>query len=187
MKEQKFNIPFIALIAASFLLIISFFLPFASATGKHKDYLKEKPQKMYAEEINMTNKEAVNLSLTEYAKMYGYVATSMKGHYQQQGMLSIILIIAMGVFSILTLIFAIMKKAGKTIVFDCFSFLFFFLYTFDLKDRGVLPSDDYNYGIAYYLYIIFSIIIIISLIWYIINSKKQKNSSQSVNSYEENA
>ena len=119
--------------------------------------------------------------------MYGYVATSMKGHYQQQGMLSLVLIIAMGVFSILTLIFAIMKKSIRTIVFDCFSFLVFCLYVFDLKDRGVLPSDDYNYGIAYYLYIIFSIIIIISLIWYIINSKKQKNSSQSVNSYEENA
>ncbi|MFR0880366.1 MAG: hypothetical protein ACLSGN_02610 [Oscillospiraceae bacterium] len=187
MKEQKFNIPFIALIAASFLLIVSFFLPFASADGKYKDYLKDNPKGMFAEEIDMTNKEAVNISLIEYAKMYGYVATSMKGHYQQQGMLSLVLIIAMGVFSILTLIFAIMKKAGKTIVFDCLNFLFFFLYTFDLKDRGVLPSDDYNYGIAYYLYIIFSIIIIISLIWYIINTKKQKNSSQSVNSYEENA
>ena len=111
----------------------------------------------------------------------------MDGRDQQQGILSLVLIIAMGVFSILTLIFAIMKKSIRTIVFDCFSFLFFFLYTFDLKDRGVLPSDDYNYGIAYYLYIIFSIIIIISLIWYIINSKKQKKSSQSVNSYEENA
>ena len=129
---------------------------------------------MFAEEIDMTNKEAVNISLIEYAKMYGYVATSMDGRDQQQGILSLVLIIAMGVFSILTLIFAIMKKSIRTIVFDCFSFLFFFLYIFDLKDRGVLPSDDYNYGIAYYLYIIFSIIIIISLIWYIINSKNRK-------------
>ena len=56
MKEQKFNIPFIALIAASFLLIVSFFLPFASADGKYKDYLKDNPKGMFAEEIDMTNK-----------------------------------------------------------------------------------------------------------------------------------
>lgn len=187
MKEQKFNIPFIALIAASFLLIISFFLPFASADGKYKDYLKDNPKGMFAEEIDMTNKEAVNISLIEYAKMYGYIATSMDGRDQQQGILSLVLIIVMGVFSILALIFAIMKKSIRTIVFDCFSFLVFCLYVFDLKDRKVLPSSDYNYGISYYLYAVFSVIIIASSIWLIVNTKKHKNSSQSVNSYEENA
>ncbi len=56
----------------SILLIISLFLPFASATDDYKDYLEAHPDRMADAEINMTNQDAIDLSLVDFGRIYAY-------------------------------------------------------------------------------------------------------------------
>lgn len=76
MKNQNTLIPFIVLIIAALMTVVSFFLPYASVTAEKREQIDKYPNKMFIQEIRMTNKDAADLSLLEYFNIYSYMAGS---------------------------------------------------------------------------------------------------------------
>ena len=46
---------------------------------------------------------------------------------------------------------------------------------YDIVDRGVIPSSQYTYGIAYYLYPIMAVVILVSVIILIVKNRKKSD------------
>ena len=78
-KEKKFNIIKLVIIIACAILFIGLILPYESAIGEHKEYLQKNPDTMNVKEINLTNKDAINVSIIENFKVYSYGMKEIRG------------------------------------------------------------------------------------------------------------
>ena len=145
-RNSRALIPFTITLIGALLLIASFFLPFASATGKYREYLQKYPEELYAEEIDMTNSEAANISLFEFGRMY--TAAAKLGMYRDTAIACVVIISVFGLFALLTALFTALQKPVVTIALSLLSLSVFQLIKWDFEDRGVLPGDDFGYGIA---------------------------------------
>ncbi len=120
----------------------------------------------------MTNEDAVNISLFEYLRMYSE-AIDIDG-YQGYAIIYTVVIGLMALFSLLTLLFVILKKPIAYLVFDCITFGVFCLLNWDFEDRGIVSNSRYDFGTAYYLYYIGAILLIVGAVWFIISKSKEK-------------
>jgi len=147
-RENIPLLPFLAVLIGSIMLVITLLLPFASANNEREEWLKEHPDSMYVEEIGMTNKESVNISMLEFGRIYK--AASEMEEFKLVGIICLVLISAFALFVALTALFAILKKPIAIMIFDALSFAVFCMLKWDFKDRGVIPSSSYDWGIAQY-------------------------------------
>lgn len=170
-NENTMKITFLVTLTGSFIVLAAFFLPYASATEEYRDFLKSYFQEMNVAEIGMTNGDAINVSLFEFAKMYGVIYRSVD---KELGMIIMTIIGAIGVLSLITVLFAALKKPIGILIFNCLTYGAFSMLTWDFRDRGVMPNSDYNWGISYYLYYIGSGIIFVSTLWLLISKIKLK-------------
>lgn len=145
-KKPGVSIPFVITLIGALLLIASFFLPLASATGKYREYLQKYPEELYAEEINMTNGEAMDISLLEFDRMYA--AAAKLGLYKDTAIACMVIISIFGLFALLITLFTALRKPAVIIVLSLLSLGVFQLIMWDFEDRGVLPSNNFGYGIA---------------------------------------
>lgn len=174
MKTNK-TIPFIVLLIGTLVMVISFFLPYASATREHREYLEAYADGDYFAEIHMSNKEAVGISLAEYFRGYQYAAKT--DFMKTVAIICMVMIIVTAVFTLLCLLFTCFKKPIPVLIFDCLNLGAFYLLSWDFKDRGVIGNSDYHWGIAYYLYYIAIAVTAAGAIWLLvvkINEKKEK-------------
>ncbi len=149
MRDKPFFIPFVAVLIGSLMLVITLFAPFASATGDFKERLQEHSEEMYEEELNMTCGDAVHISLFEFGKMY-YTAAD-KGVSKDVSIACVVIISIFAVMTVLTLLFSVLKKPIAIIIFDLLAFGVFRLIKWDFADRGVMPSSNYDWGMAQYI------------------------------------
>ncbi|MBE6642197.1 MAG: hypothetical protein E7615_00920 [Ruminococcaceae bacterium] len=170
----------IALVGA-LLLITTFFLPFASATKEYRESLNDHPDKMYVEEINMTNKDAKDISLLEFGMIYS--AAADLGVNSGIAVTCLIIIIAFAVFAVLTTLFIALKKPIAALIFTLLSFGVFQLIKWDFEDRGVIPTSKYDWGFAEVIcYIGITIAVIGSILLLIAKSKAKRQTNQEKNS-----
>lgn len=147
MKNKNLLYPDLAAIAGALLLLLALFLPFASANDDYKEDLMSYPDSICSEEANMTNKDAVHISLTEFIKID--LAAVDAGISDVNVIANMVIIIAFGVFAAFTLLFSMFKKPIAILIFDVISFALMKLIKFDFKERGVIPSHSYDWGISY--------------------------------------
>ena len=166
-KEKKFNIIKLVIIIACAILFIGLILPYESAIGEHKEYLQKNPDTMNVKEINLTNKDAINVSIIENFKVYSYGMNHSEGDswLAEESTINFILT------TILVLVFTLLNKRVLSIIFDILLFGSSMFMNFDIVSRGVMPSTKYTYGISYYLYPIISVIILIAIIVLIVKNK----------------
>lgn len=178
MKEtKKWLSPRLITVVGALLLLLMMILPFASAEKEYKERLKKYEDKYYVKEIEMTNGEAVNLSLVEFMRVYIHIAgeegtDSTSG---QIGILCVVLISMYGVFALLTLVMALRRKPIGTIVFNLLTMGVLWLIQFDFRDRRMIPSNRYHGGIAYYLAYVVVVAIIVGAVWMFVEKRKLKN------------
>ena len=67
----KGSLPFIAMLLGALILAASFLLPFGTARKEYREWLSAAPDRVYDEELNMTRRDAINLSLIELARAFG--------------------------------------------------------------------------------------------------------------------
>lgn len=173
-NKDKLLIPFIVALIGSLMLIVTLFLPFASATEDYKEYLQEYSDEMYVEELNMTNGDAVNISLFEFGRIYA--AAADWGMSESIAIACLVIISAFTLFTILTTLFSVLKKPIVAMIFNLLSFGVFWLIKWDFEDRGVIPSNSYDWGIAEFVcYIGFAVVMVgaILLLMAKINAKRQ--------------
>lgn len=171
-KNKKFLYPFIAMLIGSLMLVVTLFIPFASATEDYKESLEEYSDSMYVEELNMTNEEAINISLFEFARIYS-VAAEM-GMSKSVSIACIVIIAAFGVFALLTLLFSALKKPIPAIVFNLLAFVVFRITKWDFEDRGVIPNSNYDWGIAQYICYIGVIVVVVGAVALLVVKIKDK-------------
>ncbi len=69
---------------------------------------------------------------------------------------------------------SLIKKSIGIIIFDLLTMGAFKIICFDFKDRGVIPSSSFDWGIVYYLVYVIGVIIIAGAIWLFIEKRKAK-------------
>ncbi|MBE7058649.1 MAG: hypothetical protein E7387_06065 [Ruminococcaceae bacterium] len=176
-KKAKNNllIPFIVVLIGSVMLIVTLFLPFASATEEYAEHLQKYSDEMYAVGIDMKNEEAIDISLLEFIKVYA--ATADLGMSQDVAVVCLVIIFAFILFAILTVLFSVFKKPIPAIIFNLLSFGVFWVIRWDFEDRGVIPSSNYDWGIAgtfCYVGIVVVMIGAVALLVMKIMTKKQR-------------
>lgn len=155
---RKTNLPMILAAVLAAIMILTVFMPYASATEKHAKRLEDFSDYYSVEELDMTGKDLINISMAEFARMYGTMSEELFG--DSSGVLYVVIVILIAGFSIGTLIFSVCKKPIGAIVFNILATLVFLVQNFDYKDRGIIPSDNYNWGIAYYIFIVCAVAVL---------------------------
>ena len=160
------------------MLIAAFFLPYASATTEYKGWLSDHADSMYAEEIGMTNGDAIGISPFEFFRMYIYAASNYSGSNQAISIICIVMLSLMAGFTLLCTLFAALNKPIPLIVFDVLTLAVLLLMDFDFEDRGVVPSSNYDWGAAKYIYFIGFAVTLVGAVLLLIHKIKEKKSSK---------
>ena len=108
------------MLIGSAILLLTLFMPFASATDEYKEALEKFSDSMYIEELNMTNEEAINISLFEFIRIYS--SETGKEISNDLSIVYVVVIAAFAVFALLTLLFSILRKSIPVIVFNILTF-----------------------------------------------------------------
>ena len=177
-KEKKFDIFKMVIIIACVISFIGLLLPYESSIGEYKEYLQENPYTMNVEEVNLTNKDVVDISMVENFKVYSYAMNNSEGNSWLAGesTINFVLTIVLIASIVLVLLFTLFNKRILSMIFGMLLLGSSLLMNYDIVDRGVIPSTQYTYGISYYLYPIMAIVIIVSVIILIVKNKKSKAS-----------
>ena len=169
---RKMKLAWLIIVLGSLLLIAMLLLPFASATKEYKERLLDYPDQSYIEEISMTNKDAVNISLVEFARIYGVAID--QGISKDISIACIVVIAIFAGLSLITLLLSIFKKPIGIIIFNVLSLCAFGLIRFDFKDRGVIPNSSHNWGLANYMTYVVGAVIMAGAVWLFIEKRKIK-------------
>ncbi len=172
-KNDKLFIPFIITLIGSILMITSVFLPYATAIDDHAESIKEHPDQIVYEEIDMTAEDMFHISMAEYANVYSQLSEQFWGS-SANGIFYVVMVALIGGFALLSVIFSVLKKPIAILVFDILSFGVFCLQNWDYTDRGVIPSSSYDWGMGYYIFYIAAIVTVIGAIWLLISKIKSK-------------
>ena len=177
-KEKKFDIFKMVIIIACVISFIGLLLPYESSIGEYKEYLQENPDTMNVKEVNLTNKDVVDISMVENFKIYSYAMNNSEGNSWLAGesTINFVLTIVLIASIVLVLLFTLFNKRILSMIFGMLLLGSSLLMNYDIVDRGVIPSTQYTYGISYYLYPIMAIVIIVSVIILIVKNKKRKAS-----------
>lgn len=145
-------------------------MPYASATEEYAERLEQYSDYYALEELDMNGEDFINISMAKYAKVYSKMSEDIFGD-SATGVLYVVLVVLIAIFAIGALVFAFFKKPIAVIVFDILAFVVFCIQNWDYKDRGVIPSDNYNWGGAYYIFIICAIAVLVCAVASIILKK----------------
>ena len=69
-KKKIIVVSFLAMLIGSIMLIITLFVPFASATDDHREYLEKYANTVSIEELDITNEQLLDVSLFKFARIY---------------------------------------------------------------------------------------------------------------------
>ena len=153
----------IAIIAAAVALVAAFFLPWASADDEFRDAAVRFPDTMFYEPVGMTVTDACDLSLAEYAQVYG----SMGDASQAWTLYMAIMYATLGA-SVLALVLSAAGKPVGGAVFALATLGISRLLVWDFGDRGVLPNGTHDWGIAPTIYLLGAIALIAAAVWLLV-------------------
>lgn len=173
---EKIGIYRLAIILVCLFAFAGLLMPYERSIGDNKENLVSNPDGYYIKEIDLKNKDVVNISILENFKVYKYAMDNSEGNNWLKGeaTLNYVITIVLIVSIVLILVAAIFKKYILAIIFDVILAISSLLMNADIVSRGVIPSEKYSFGIAYYLYIIIAITILVLSIIGIINKRKRK-------------
>ena len=165
-RSKIFIGAFIAMLIGSAILLLKLFMPYKEALEKFSD-------SMYIEELNMTNEEAINISLFEFIRIYS--SETGKEISNDLSIVYVVVIAAFAVFALLTLLFSILRKSIPVIVFNILTFAVLRLIIWDFEDRGVISNSRYDWGIAQYIgYIGIAIVMVGAVALLVVKMKDKK-------------
>lgn len=148
------------------LLVAAFFLPYASAVEEYRAVLGQLSENPFG----VANEELADISLLEYVRIYlnaapeAFVAVYVP------------LTVAPAVLGALTLLFSSLRKPVPAIVFSVVTLGVTSLLSWDFEDRGVLPSDTYDWGVARWVYLASGVAVIACAIWQIVLRRQARKS-----------
>lgn len=175
--KNKLLIPFIVTVIGTLLMVVTVFLPYATAIDDHAENIKENPDAVVYEELDMTAQDMMNISMVEYANVYSNLADQLFGD-PSYGIFYVVLVALIGGFALLAAFFAFLKKPIAVIIFSVLSFGVFSLQNWDYTDRGVIPSSSYDWGTGYYVFYVAAVVTLVGAIWLLVNKILTKKQSK---------
>lgn len=157
----------IVMIVAAVCLVGAFFLPWASANSDYREGAEAMPDIMFYEPTNLTAADAADLSLIEYAQVYG----SMSGTGFE---LYMYIMYGLAAISVLALVFAAFGKSIPSGIFGILSLVLCRVLVWDFESRGVLPNSTHEWGIAPNVYLVATIVLVAAAIWLLVVKHKAK-------------
>ena len=179
---NKILIPFVAALVGAIIMLATVFLPYATATEDYAEVLGSYPDEIVYEELDMTAKDIMNISMVEYAIVYGNLSEQFWGD-AAHGIMYVVLVALIGGFSLLAVLFAVLKKPIAVMIFDILAFGVFSLQNWDYTDRGVIPSSSYDWGAGYYIFYIAAVIVLVGAVWMLvtkIRTKRQLKAAENI-------
>lgn len=168
-KERSISV--IVGIVCAALMVAALFLPYATATSDGAAYLENHSGQSVMQGFDLTADQMTNMSLVDFARAYLALA---EHSYQQLSGIYMGLVVAMAAAALLmTLCFAKKRLIGA-LVFDVLAFGIFSLQNADYASRGVVPSANYDWGIAYYLVFAVLAVAVLAAIWLLVEKKRAK-------------
>lgn len=155
------------MVIAAMALVAAFFLPWAAADEEYRDAAAQVPDAMYYEPVGMTVEEAVDLSLIEYAQLYGSMEGTGWVIYQY-------LIYAGVAVAAIALVLAMLGKPIGATVFAVLTLAISRVLVWDFGDRGVLPNDTHGWGIATTVFIVAAIALVAAALWMFVLKRREK-------------
>lgn len=156
----------VVMVVAALGLVAAFFLPWASADEDYRSAAATAPELMYYEPTGLTVSEAQDLSLLEYAQVYG----SMEGAW----VVYMVIMYATAAVSVLAFILAACNKPIGAAVFGALALAASRLLVWDFTDRGVLPNDTHDWGVAPTIYVAAALLLVVAAIWLFMVKRKAK-------------
>lgn len=165
------SIPVIVGIVCAALMVAALFLPYATATSDGAAYLENHSGQSVMQGFDLTAEQMANMSLVDFARAYLALA---EHSYQQLSGIYMGLVVAMAAAALfMALCFAKRRPIG-VLVFDVLAFGIFSLQNADYASRGVVPSANYDWGIAYYLVFAVLAVAVLAAIWLLVEKKRAK-------------
>lgn len=157
----------IVMVVAALGLMAAFFLPWASAGEDYREAAALAPDVMFYEPTGLTVEGAADLSLFEYAQVYGSMSGTGWEVYQY------IMYVALAISAVTLLLAAFGKPIGAT-VFAVLTVAASRLLVWDFEDRGVLPNSTHDWGIAPVIYIVAAVVLIAAAVWLFVLKRQAK-------------
>lgn len=164
-------IPVIVGIVCAVLMVVALFLPYATATSEGAAYLENHSGQSVMQGFDLTTDQMTNMSLVDFARAYLALA---EHSYQQLSGIYMGLVVAMAAAALLMALCFAKKRPIGAFVFDALTFGIFSLQNADYASRGVVPSTNYDWGIAYYLVFAALAVAALAAIWLFAEKKQAK-------------
>lgn len=132
-----------AMAVAAIVLVAAFFLPWASAGEEYREAAAQLPDIMVYEPLGMTAADAEDLSLLEYAQVYGSMAQTSPAW----GIYAAIVYAGLAAAALALVLGALGKPIGAA-VFAVLTLGISRVLIWDFTDRGVLPNSTHTWGVA---------------------------------------
>ncbi len=172
-ENNKLLIPFIIAMVGAIMMIVTVFLPYATAIDEQAEAINENPDMIVYEDLNMIASDIKDISMVEYVNIYTNLGEQLFGN-ASFGTLYVVLLGLIVGFAVLAAIFSLIKKPVAVIVFDILAFAVFSLQNYDYTDRGVIPSSSYDWGVGYYVFYVAAVVTLVGAIWMLMTEMNMK-------------
>lgn len=180
--DKKLWIPFILTLLATLFMLSCIFIPYATATPEQAEKLALFPDAQIDDSLSLTAKDMQDISMVKYAYMYSAIKDQSAANALVSN-ICIAMVVLIGVFSLLAILFSLWRKPIPVIIFTLLAYGVFAAQNFDYTDRGIIPSNAYDWGLAHTLFPIAVIIALASAVWMLVTKlllKKQAKAEMDV-------
>ncbi len=174
--DRRIRPPFFIALLGMAAMIITLFLPYASAIGDHAKELSANADAIMHLNLGITAKDMMNISMVDFARLYNSLSSSIFGN--NEGSIYIVLVALIGGFSLLSALFVIFKKATPAIVFTMLSFLVFAFQNYDFEIRNIINGETYNWGFGYYIFYAATVLALAGAVWLLITKIRIKKENK---------
>lgn len=164
--------PFLISLLCAVLLVAAFFLPLSSAKGDYREKQKEMSDYPVTEGSSMTYGDLMDISMYECGEVFtilvsegGYTGTVAIGY--------VALVAAIGLFSLLSLLFVLLKHPVPVLVFNALNLILYLCWCFSgTVGYALLDNNKYARSVAYYLYYICFLGLFAGALWLLVVKRK---------------
>ena len=137
-------------------------MPYATVTAEGAAFLENHSGQTFMLGFDMTADQLANMSMVDFARAYAALGENSN---MPLGPIYVGLVAAIAVFALLMVLCFAKRHPIGALVFDMLAFGVFSLQNADYASRGVVPSANYDWGIAYY--VLFAVLAVAALaaIW----------------------
>lgn len=171
-KARPSTVATIVAIIAAAVLVVGFFLPYATATDDARARIEANPGISSSYMPSLKAGDMLDPSLFTYARGYLDLADSMSGSASQGFALYAGLIIATGALSLIALLLASLRKPAGSLVVSLLDLGVLTLLSADFESRGVISaSNNLAWSYGHMLLFIAAAAVVAGSIWMIISRR----------------